>query len=224
MGGRTSFDVCFCLGFDLNLNTFSRLDVKSLGRCIAVSKEWKEVAVSDALWEKHTRELWEGKVYIDPKALRPSLRPVEAFAISIRESRRTRLTMEEICSFTWTVHFKSNAPAYWLSMDPIYNGLPPMQRFFHPDGYVNPGSNDPVWGGHECNWKFVNVGGERVNVRINSWLSLQVERTPKWGWTMNNLLVTYSTPNCFPVGSPSESHGCQQSGTSICHYPKSRKE
>lgn len=90
MGGQTSFDVWSYLCLDLSLNILSRLDVKSLGKCIVVSKEWKDVDVSDALWEKHIRESWERKVYIDPKALSPSLRSIQAFSISISESRQVR--------------------------------------------------------------------------------------------------------------------------------------
>jgi len=174
----------------------SLLDVASLARSVAVSSKWKSVAESDIFWEKHCRELWKDKFTVRTRSLHQIKPSIRAYCLSVEESRRIRITVDDLCSYSWNFWYKREAGNYWVNYDPYWRGLHPMRRYFHRDGYVSADPDDPLWGGHECQWNFTEMHEEMplmVCVRINQWPPLKVSRTCCWGWRMENFMVVYQT-------------------------------
>lgn len=214
---------------DIFGKVLSLLDAASLARCISVCSQWKFVAGSDILWKNHCVQLWKDKFIMRTRSvhqIKPSNRSL--YCLSLKEGHRTRITIDDLCSYSWYFWYKMEAGNYWMDCDPYWRGLHPMRRYFHKDGYVSADPNDPLWGGHECRWNFTQMPGctpqvrekqeekspsrvcekqeeksrSRVCVRINKWPPLKVSRTSCWGWRLENFMVVYQTshPNecCRP--------------------------
>lgn len=183
----------------------SLLDVASLARSVSVCSKWKSIAESDFLWEKHCWQLWKDKFTERTRSLNPIEPSITAYYLSIEESRRIRITVDDLCSHSWNFWYKREAGNYWVNSDPYWRGLNPMRRYFHRDGYISADPDDPLWGGHECRWNFTEMQDENslmVSVRINKWPPLKISRTSCWEWRMENFMVVYQTshPNecCRP--------------------------
>ncbi|XP_024522344.1 uncharacterized protein LOC9643613 isoform X1 [Selaginella moellendorffii] len=201
------------LGPDILHLVMVRLDALSLARCGVTSKDWKTLAHSDALWvskiaspysTRDRREicasLWQGKRHIPAAALLPGLSKVAAYGISMKDSKRCSITLEDLCQHGWEYRFKDTVPQYWLELDPSRRGEAPMQRFFHSDGSQTAGPGDAVWGGHESTFSIIQDEGQdhdsiaRSNfVRINHWPRMVVSRTADWGWELHNEICVYTS-------------------------------
>ena len=141
-------------------------------------------AVSCAgVWEKHEfAELGVGSSSArlsehTPVLLRPFATIWKAsFYVSLSDGRRGFARHEEICSHKWEMHFKrGNA------------NTPPWISSFHPDGTL---SSEPHNPGGQFQWTLEMIGGEQY-VRVGPYPPLLVQRTPNWGWQMENIHVYF---------------------------------
>lgn len=193
------------LCIDVFAVVLSLLDVASLARSVSVSRKWKSVAESDILWEKHCRELWKDKFIVRTSSLHQIEPRITAYRLSLEEGRRIRITVDDLCSYSWNFWYKMEAGSYWVNSDPYWHGLHPMRRYFHRDGYVSADPDDPLWGGHECCWNFTKMHRDKslmLHVRINQWPPLRVSRTSCWGWRMENFMVVYQTSHPHETSRP----------------------
>ncbi len=65
-----------------------------------------------AQWPYGLQALWADKVYL-PAAIREEPRRMRAYAASLTDAHRTRITEEELCAFTWLFTFKPEAGPFW---------------------------------------------------------------------------------------------------------------
>lgn len=187
------------LGQDLMMKILARLDARSLARSLLVSRPWFSLASSDALWSPLCEQLWTGKAHIPRLAKVPGLSKLARYSRAIIDSKRVRITREDLCDHAWGFHFTEAAPPYWKNLDPYWRGSGrPMRRYFHPDGSHTADPEDTVWGGHECSYTIVTgiVGEGKIRenyVRVNRWPRLAVSRREDWGWEMSNVVCAYSS-------------------------------
>ena len=88
------------------------LDVAAGGGNASVSKAWRSVCGSWALWHDLSQPLrkWRN-IAVDAR-----LHPREFCRLSIADSKRTSLTRDELCSQTWRFRFKRAAGEEWLAV------------------------------------------------------------------------------------------------------------
>jgi len=102
----------------------------------AVCRRWRQVASGAALWDAHCERVWEGKVEVPEscRVLRASGHPQSALVASVRDSRRTVLTAEELTGVAWCFRFKEDAGEEWQHIDPWWLGGRAQRMVFAPDG------------------------------------------------------------------------------------------
>ncbi|MQL85362.1 hypothetical protein Taro_017886 [Colocasia esculenta] len=191
-------DPLVVLGPDIFARVLALLDARSVARSVVVSRGWQAIAASDRLWRPMLEDLWRGKAHIPRSSMVRGATKLAAYSLSIMDSKRSRITKEDLCDHVWEFHFKEAAPSYWLNLDPFWNGTGQlMRRYFHPDGSQTADPGDQVWGGHECTYSIVTsyIEGRIRNhyVRINRWPQMSVSRRPDWGWELNNHIYCYSS-------------------------------
>ena len=104
------------------------------------------------LLHARTQEAWADKVYM-PAAIRHGDLPYrERYRLAAADAQRSVITLEELCTFRWTFHFKPEAGEFWLALDPYWNQQPgggaALERMFQMDGSIKAPPNDALWG--EC--------------------------------------------------------------------------
>ena len=106
------------------------LDVVAGGDGASVSKAWRSVCGSWALWHDLSQPLrkWRN-IAVDAR-----LHPREFCRLSIADSKRTSLTRDELCSQTWRFRFKRAAGEEWLAVDPYWTDNNPATITFTADG------------------------------------------------------------------------------------------
>ena len=106
------------------------LDVAAGGGGASVSKAWRSVCGSWALWHDLSQPLrkWRN-IAVDAR-----LHPREFCRLSIADSKRTSLTRDELCSQTWRFRFKRAAGEEWLAVDPYWTDNNPATITFTADG------------------------------------------------------------------------------------------
>ena len=106
------------------------LDVAAGGGNASVSKAWRSVCGSWALWHDLSQPLrkWRN-IAVDAR-----LHPREFCRLSIADSKRTSLTRDELCSQTWRFRFKRAAGEEWLAVDPYWTDNNPATITFTADG------------------------------------------------------------------------------------------
>ena len=106
------------------------LDVAAGGGGASVSKAWRSVCGSWALWHDLSQPLrkWRN-IAVDAK-----LHPREFCRLSVADSKRTSLTRDELCSQTWRFRFKRAAGEEWLAVDPYWTDNNPATIRFTADG------------------------------------------------------------------------------------------
>ncbi|KAL3828332.1 hypothetical protein ACJIZ3_017134 [Penstemon smallii] len=150
---------------------------------------------------RNCEELWLGKAHIPRMAKVPGLSKMAAYSLSVMDSKRVRITWNDLCDHVWEFHFTEEAPEYWRNLDPYWNGSnssPPMRRYFHPDGSITADPGDRVWGGHESCYTIVTglLADGKIRehyVRINRWPQMAVKRKSDWGWELSNHLYCYTS-------------------------------
>lgn len=200
VGAPAGLDPLPVLGKELFQKVLSLLGPSPLGSCLWVSTSWRHLAQGDPLWAPHCARLWANKMSVPDVALADGLMPrVQAYVLSIEDSKREVVTGEDLCRFTWDFRFQWNCGGiYRFTVDPSWAFLPKMERHFEIDGSIAPGRNDHIFGDHESRWEillFREALGSRPRslVRVNHWPPLEVRRTPDWGWELDNGWVVYRT-------------------------------
>ncbi|KZV34845.1 F-box family protein [Dorcoceras hygrometricum] len=198
----------------------SKLDARSVARSRLVSRQWLKLASSDIIWAPKCDELWLGKAHIPHILKAPGLSKLSAYSLSLMDSKRTRITRNDLCDHVWQFHFTEcmrqypmelfhhghlemmaylEAPSYWRNLDPYWRGTGTlMRRFFHPDGSITADPCDPVWGGHESCYTVVTGSHDdgRIRehyVRVNKWPQMSVSRKEDWSWELSNHLGCYTS-------------------------------
>ncbi|KAM7258778.1 hypothetical protein ACFE04_014519 [Oxalis oulophora] len=152
-------------------------------------------------WGRRSKceELWHGKAHIPRMSQTRGLSKLTAYSLSIMDSKRTRITKDDLCDHAWEFHFTTAVPEYWQNLDPYWTGtFPLLRRYFHPDGSQTADPGDKVWGGHESCYSIVTtfVGEGKIKqhyVRINRWPQMSVYRKQDWSWGMSSVLFSYSS-------------------------------
>ncbi|KAM7262724.1 hypothetical protein ACFE04_000407 [Oxalis oulophora] len=201
-------DLLVVLGRDLMLKVLSYLDARSTAVCLLISRGWHAVASADRLWTSKCEELWHGKAHIPRMSRAQGLSKLTAYSLSIMDSKRTRITKDDLCDHAWEFHYTREVPEYWQNLDPFWTGtVPVMHRYFHPDGSQTADPGDKVWGGHESSYSIVTtLGGVEGKVmqhyvRINRWPEMSVHRKHDWSWGMSNIIFSYSSiPDALKEG------------------------
>jgi len=87
------------LGTGLLKEVFCHLTLQDVCSAQLVCKSWCDAARDEHLWEKLCAQLWSEKVFIRfPDAAGGHK---QKLAASIKDSKRTKITAEELCAFTW---------------------------------------------------------------------------------------------------------------------------
>jgi hypothetical protein len=196
----------------LQCHILSLLDARSLASCSAVCTRWRDLATADNLWERFVQEILSKQpllplciMHRDDDA--STISRFLVYSIAMVDSQQRELTLGEICGRTWEIRLKPTCGPYWLGFDPTQAGNPGLNRYFHCDGYLTSGPDDPIWGGQESVWKFVRVrgaetieGGEQ-GVQINNWPPHRVLRLKDGLWAMDNMYSVYITVRDNPAFS-----------------------
>lgn len=121
---------------DIFFHSFSFLDHQHLTRCSRVSREWKDISYTDSLWAELCDRVWSNKVHISQqfKEMKEKHKAREALKLSVIDSKRTHVTLEELTSLSWRFRFKQRAGPGWTDDDPYWNNEEPIRRRFLEDG------------------------------------------------------------------------------------------
>ena len=106
------------------------LDVAAGGDGASVSKAWRSVCGSWALWHDLSQPLRKWRNI----AVHARLHPREFCRLSVADAKRTSLTRDELCSQTWRFRFKRAAGEEWLAVDPYWTDNNPATITFTADG------------------------------------------------------------------------------------------
>ena len=187
------------------------LDVAAGGDGASVSKAWRSVCGSWALWHDLSQPLrkWRN-IAVDAK-----LHPREFCRLSVADAKRTSLTRDELCSQTWRFRFKRAAGEEWLAVDPYWTDNNPATITFTADGTTERAG---TWELEvEVKWRWGHArkarrqpgvaGGEsgasvRVVVDGRDVPTLQVARHPVHkGFMMESCWALYTA---FPMPAPGQ--------------------
>ena len=161
---------------------------RRLAICAGVCKLWRKIANQDNLWKDLCIRFWADKAAV-PKCFRSLLctgRSKEAFIESLRDSRRTSITAEELSSFKFYFRFKRVAGRYWTEKDPFWSMNEPLRISFSPDGLV---TGFP-WNALQMRWHFVDDDGRaceregsfmRVAINGRCVPTYTISRHSNWG-------------------------------------------
>ena len=111
-------------------NVFLQLyDVKTLLVSSQVNRFWRSIGSCQGLWKSACDLVWSDKVYvpIECKELYTKGQHRSALLLSIIDSRRVRMTVEELTSNPFYFRFKSSAGSFWTENDPYWNGKGAIQ-------------------------------------------------------------------------------------------------
>lgn len=181
------------LGDDLMCAVLAHLPTRQLLKCSLVSRAWRHVARSDVLWEQACRDRWADKVYV-PAAADTHLTWKQRYlkAEAQRKRSSTSITFEELTAFTWKFRFKRAAGPWFQHLDPYWvhgkDESKMLKRRFTTNGRFEAPDGDPFKVTDEDEAMVWTFTGSR-NVRVNEYPSLNVKRTPDWGFEMANMWV-----------------------------------
>jgi hypothetical protein len=206
---KKSQDPLVVLGSDIFFKVLECLNPEEISRVFLVNKGWRAVCTHNRVWEPLHALLVKDKLFppqITAKYQAPGApRHFQRFyAGLLNDSKRTTITLEELCTYRWRMRFKEAAGPQWLAIDPFWNGREPMQRLFHRDGVMAHGTSDdpiqPLFLGYETHWRMCKTryGVRGEFIKVNHWPSLIVSRDPDtWGWRMENeWVVDYYDAKC----------------------------
>lgn len=118
---------------DVFRHAFLFLTAQELTRCCSVSKHFMELAEEDLLWEHLCEKLWCDNVVF---STRPELSRKYAYHISLVDSRRVHLTLDELMSTIFSFRFREGAGELWTSSDPWWQDSSARRVRFTRDGLV----------------------------------------------------------------------------------------
>jgi hypothetical protein len=144
------------------------------------------------LWDELCKRVWAEKVYIPQvsRELRSSGQSRQAFALALRDSTRTAITLEELTSIEFSFRFKELAGKYWTDRDPYWQSNSPLRIRFTAEGLVE----GFPWGFLDMRWRFVDETGSttatgsgsfmRVSMKGRDVPTYMVSRHGNWGFIL----------------------------------------
>jgi len=173
-------------------HVLSHLDVTSLCNCSRVCKEWKAHVDSDTFWAPHCQLLWSTKVWV-PERLRSMENKKLAYKLSLEDAKRTHITEEELCQFTWNFSFKYYVAGALFPL--LQEAVQPLHRYFHRDRTMTAPKDDPLTFEETYVWDFRKSkdGRRGLFVQVNRYPSLEISRMTDWSWRMENMWVTFES-------------------------------
>ncbi|KAG0593163.1 hypothetical protein KC19_1G308400 [Ceratodon purpureus] len=196
---RDPFDA---LGVDiLHSHIFTLLDSRSLARCAAVSSRWQSLATADKLWQPLVAAFLAQRAHLPLCLMGRDISKCKGqkllYTIAVMDSRQRDIVPAEMCGRTWELRLKPTCGPYWLGYDPTQIGKPGLKRYFHCDGSITSGPNDPIWGGHSSVWEYIHLKGGYGKVgkyvQINRWPPLTPRRVKDGRWVLENFYGLYIT-------------------------------
>ena len=141
------------------------------------------------LWDDLCKRVWAEKVYIPQvsRELHSCGQSRHAFALALRDSTRTAITLEELTSIEFSFRFKELAGKYWTDRDPYWQSNSPLRIRFTAEGLVE----GFPWESLEMRWRFVDETGTtvmgsgsfmRVSVNRRDVPTYMVSRHGNWGF------------------------------------------
>merc|ERR1740121_1358540 len=136
---------------------------------------------------------------------------VAAYWASLKDSKRTCITTEELCKYEWSWRWKDQRGNDWSDHDPWWSGRPAAVRRYSPDGTTDVNR-----------WRFIPVAcGQKIEVGScvrhsrgdHDLPTCFLSRWPKnWGWIMQNCHRLYCS---FPL-PPRNSEPALEDNGEIC--------
>jgi hypothetical protein len=137
--------------------------------CSEVCRRWSVLTQENEIWRSLCLAMWSGKAYVPLgfQSLSESGQSKHAFRLSLLDSKRTCITVDEITTLSFDFRFKKTAGKYWTELDPYWTSNQPMRINFHRDGSV---SGFP-WNMLQMKWYFVDeegnhFDGKGTNIRV----------------------------------------------------------
>ena len=173
------------------------------------------ITYDNPLWYFRCIRLWCGKCEASVARFRDCQHQTNyqcRYLQSVVDSKRTRITEQELCSLVWALRFKEGVGEDMLRLDPYwehasYSELGKLVwtqetvtsiilRKFHMDGRftVQPGTSDSlhIWAQQmqiPIRWRLTKSReGKRGHfLKLNQWPSSRSQRNPcNWGWIFYN--------------------------------------
>ena len=194
----------------VSIQIMSYIETSDVLKWSHVCKDWYHVGKGDEMWTHRCHTVWKGKYGADRwfAELARSRQPVcKLYFQSIRESKRTVLTLREVCSFNWQLT---------LNLDRLRDGsltpyeaeiirplavlldtnvlqLTSQSRFDYDGTYrdVNFRKNGPLGG--PAKWYFCGSPELGGALSIGGFPPLIVSRTEDWHWDLNNFACGFRT-------------------------------
>lgn len=170
-------------------HVFTIADAETVVACLCVSRHWSESARSQTVWKQQCRTLWADKVYVPKKFSETKGSYLEAYWGSLKDSRRSYITPEELCRFEWSCRMKSCAGSDWTQQDPWWQKEEATRRRFFMDGSTTSERGDGTWRfvPDSCGRTGPKGSFIRLSLNFHEFPSHMVSRWPKnWGFLLQN--------------------------------------
>ncbi|XP_074292291.1 uncharacterized protein LOC141619166 [Silene latifolia] len=116
LNADTGFDPLEVLGQDLMMRCLEFLDANSLALSLLVSRSWFSLSSSDLLWSPVCEQLWVGKAHIPRRSKLPGLSKLACYSRAVVDSKRVRITRDDLCDHAWNFHFTEATSNVLLSV------------------------------------------------------------------------------------------------------------
>ena len=156
---------------EIVVHTFAHIsEHRCLARCCRVSRRWSNLAAKDSLWRSLCIQLWSDKVHVAERfrLLLGAGRSQEAMKESLRDSRRSLITLEEFSGLTFHFRFKKAAGQFWTDRDPFWQNDKALCMHFRQDG--------PIADFPQMKWRLVDREEESCEER-GSFIYVMLEDT-----------------------------------------------
>ncbi|PRP84839.1 hypothetical protein PROFUN_07493 [Planoprotostelium fungivorum] len=178
-----------------------------IAQCSLVSSYWNQICKSHTVWRCMCDKLWDDKVYV-PRLIREmrATDPRGAYRLSLKDSTRQYITVEELTTFEWCFRFKANPGAEWVERDPWWNDKTPSTHKYYPNGEVKITGDFTGIHPNERRWRWIpRMGGKEGPhgsfVQINHFPPYVFSRHPNWGFIQQSVAAVLTS---FPMPSKGE--------------------
>ena len=111
---------------DVWLHIFSLVAVPTLALIYPINKMFNTLLndFDKTIWEPLCQRLWLNKVPESWKSYtQMNVTHSQQYQLSLKDSKRTVISMKELCSYDWAFRFKRDAGDWWEGLDPYWNAL-----------------------------------------------------------------------------------------------------
>ena len=189
------------LPVEVLLHVWRELPYQMLVSCEQVCCLWRMILSGvdgDQLWQQQALALWQTKQppLLPPTPLVAQQSWKQQFAFRLQDSRRRCLTSTELSCANWRFRFRQCLEQFHMTNEEReeHRAREPAKLTFDLDGYYTsiipgaPSSTRPL------RWQLVTMGnGCESVVQIGGYPLLRIDRTPDWGWRMQNRFVEFFT-------------------------------